>query len=268
MKKGIFCVLLSILNIVLLCSCGAGSSSAEASLPELVIGGAEYAPYFYTDTEEYTGIDVELATEACRRMGYRPVFVSLDLENRAKALANSSVDCLWTCLTMDDREEDYTWAGPYLYTRRVYVVPEDSDIENVEDLAGKKVSVQASSTSEEIILSGQVEVLDKIDTFAVYPSLGEVFMALRSGYVDAMIGHEGALKIYTEQYPGEYRYLNMDLIRSKLGVAFRKGENEELAAQLTQTLGEMTEDGTTAQILEKYGLDVAQNLYEPQGGTE
>ena len=74
-----------------------------------------------------------------------------------------------------------------------------------------------------------------------------------------------ARKIYTEQYPGEYRYLDMDLIRSQLGVAFRKGENEELAAQLTQTLQEMTEDGTTAQILEKYGLDVEQNLY---GDTE
>ena len=236
----------------------------ENSLPELVIGGAEYAPYFYTDTDEYTGIDVELATEACRRMGYRPVFVSLDLENRAKALSNGSVDCLWTCLTMDGREDEYPWAGPYLYTRRVYVVPQNSSIQNAEDLAGKKVSVQAASTSEEIMLEGKVEALNKVDTFVVYQSLGEVFMALRRGYVDAMIGHEGALKIYTEQYPGEYRYLAMDLIRSRLGVAFRKGEHEELAAQLTQTLQEMTEDGTTAAILEKYGLDVEQNLY---GGT-
>lgn len=265
MKKGIICVALSILNIVLLCACGAGRSSAENSLPELVIGGAEYAPYFYADTDAYTGIDVELATEACRRMGYRPVFVSLDLDNRAKALTNGSVDCLWTCLTMDGREDEYTWAGPYLYTRRVYVVPQDSDIRDAEDLAGKRVSVQAGSTSEEIMLEGQVEALNKVGTFAAYQSLGEVFMALRRGYVDAMIGHEGALKIYTEQYPGEYRYLDMNLIRSQLGVAFRKEENEELAALLTQTLQEMTEDGTTAQILEKYGLDVGQNLY---GGTE
>ena len=265
MKKGIICVALSILNIVLLCACGVGSFSAENSLPELVIGGAEYAPYFYTDTDEYTGIDVELATEACKRMGYRPVFVTLDLNNRAKALKNGVVDCLWTCLTMDGREDEYTWAGPYLYTRRVYVVPQDSEIKSAEDLAGKKVSVQAGSTSEEIMLGGQVEALNKVGTFVVYQSLGEVFMALRRGYVDAMIGHEGALKIYTEQYPGEYRYLDMNLMRSRVGVAFRKGENEELAAKLTQTLQEMTEDGTTAAILEKYGLDVEQNLY---GGTQ
>lgn len=266
MKKRLaLAVVLCIANIVLLCACGAGESSHGDSLPELVIGGAEYAPYFYTDTEEYVGIDVELATEACRRIGYRPVFVSLDLDNRAKALENGRVDCFWTCFTMDGREEEYTWAGPYLYTRRVYVVPQDSDIVTVDDLAGKKVSVQAGSTSEEIMLEGQVEALNKVDTFAVYKSLGEVFMALRRGYVDAMIGHEGALKIYTEQYPGEYRYLDMTLMRSRLGVAFRRGENAELAAQLTEALREMTEDGTTAAILEKYGLDVEQNLY---GGTE
>ncbi len=136
MKKGMICAALCILNIVLLCACGAGRFSTEDSLPELVIGGAEYAPYFYTDTDEYTGIDVELATEACRRMGYRPVFVSLNLDNRAKALANGNVDCLWTCLTMDGREDEYTWVGPYLYTRRVYVVPQDSSIQSAEDLHG------------------------------------------------------------------------------------------------------------------------------------
>ena len=266
MRKRFLILLISIINMILLCSCGRDMSVLDASLPELVIGGAEYAPYFYTDTEGYAGIDVELATEACKRMGYRPVFVSLDLDNRAKALKNGGVDCLWTCLTMEGREDDYTWAGPYLYTRRVYVVPQDSDIMSVEDLSGKKISVQADSTSEEIILSGQVPELAGVDSFVTYQSLGEVFMALRRDYVDAMIGHEGALKLYTEQYPGEYRYLNMDLLQSKIGVAFRKGEKEDLAAQLTQTLTEMTEDGTTAQILEKYGLDVELNLYD--GGTK
>ena len=258
-------ILLCIVNIVCLCSCGAGASSSDASLPELVIGGAEYAPYFYTVTDEYEGIDVELATEACRRMGYRPVFVGLELDNRSRALVSGDVDCLWTCLTMDGREEEFTWAGPYLYTNRVYVVPQNSSIHRVEDLAGKKISMQAGSTSEEIVFGGQVKELDQVETFAAYQSLGEVFMALRRGYVDAMIGHEGALKLYTEQYPGEYRYLNMNLLRSKVGVAFNKGGNEVLAAQLTQTLQEMTEDGTTAAILEKYGLDVEQNLY---GGAE
>lgn len=265
MKKRIALVLVFIINIMALCSCGSRKES-QRNLPELVIGGAEYAPYFYTDTKGYAGIDVELATEACKRMGYRPVFVSLDLDNRAGALKNGKVDCLWTCFTMEGREDDYTWAGPYLYTRRVYVVPQDSSIMNVEDLAGKKIAVQADSTSEEIILSGQAPELDLVDSFITYQSLGEVFMALRRDYVDAMIGHEGALKLYTEQYPGEYRYLNMDLIQSKVGVAFRRGENEDLAAQLTKTLTEMTEDGTTAQILEKYGLDVERNLYD--GGTK
>ena len=265
MKKGVIFLLAGIMNMIMMCSCGLTGEAQEESLPELVIGGAEYAPYFYADTDGYAGIDVELAVEACRRMGLRPLFVSLDLDNRARALENGNVDCLWTCLTMDGRGEEYTWAGPYLYTRRVYVVPQESSIRTVEDLAGKKVSVQAGSTSEEIVLEGRIEELEQVDTFAAYQSLGEVFMALRRGYVDAMIGHEGALKIYTEQYPGEYRYLDMSLMRSRLGVAFRKGENEEMVTQLTQTLQEMTEDGTTAAILEKYGLDVEQNLY---GGAE
>lgn len=264
MKKiaiAFWCILL---NIVALCSCGFGQEAQEA-LPELIIGGADYAPYFYTDTDEYTGIDVDIATEACRRMGYRPVFRELDLDNRAKALENGMVDCLWTCLTMDGREEKYTWAGPYLYTRRVYAVAADSKIRTKEDLTGVKLAVQADSASEETILEQESNGTSDFSEIVTYRSVGEVFMALRRGYVDAVAGHEGALRIYTEEYPGEYSFLDMNLLRSRLGVAFRKGDHEELAAELTRTMDEMIADGTMVQILEKYGLDVEQNLY---GGTE
>ena len=38
-------------------------------------GSDDYEPYSYLDeTGEFTGIDVDLAREACRRLGYRPEF--------------------------------------------------------------------------------------------------------------------------------------------------------------------------------------------------
>ena len=47
---------------------------------------------------------------------------------------------------------------------------------------------------------------------------------------------------------------------SALGVAFRKGTHVELAERLTDTLHEMEQDGTTKNIVEKYGFDADQVL--------
>lgn len=265
-RKRSFLFLL-ILGIFLLSSCGLAQKEANVSLPELKIGGALYEPYFYKDVDgEYTGIDVEIAREACRRMGYQPVFVELELNQRDRLLEEQTIDCMWSCLSMDERREDYLWAGPYLYSNRVVVVKESDDsIKKLSDLKGKMIAVQANSTSEKIFLEQSNSQIPDVEHMYSYRSIGEVFTALRKGYVDAIAGHEGALLIYTKEYPGEYRYLNMSIERAKLGVAFAKNGDEKLAEQLTQVLDQMNEDGTIAAIIQQYGLDVEKNIY---GGEE
>ena len=41
---------------------------------------------------------------------------------------------------MDGRENDYQWAGPYLVSRQVIAVSEQSSIERMSDLAGKTIA--------------------------------------------------------------------------------------------------------------------------------
>lgn len=153
MRKKAWILLLFATLIALLCACSDTAQQPETEKPKIRIGGTTYAPYFYRNIGgNYTGIDVEIAEEACARIGYEPVFVELDIDRRFELLNEDYVDCLWSCLTMDDREDEFIWAGPYMYTQRVVVVPADSEIETLEDLDGKCVAVQAGSTSEEIIL--------------------------------------------------------------------------------------------------------------------
>ena len=97
-----------------------------------------------------------------------------------------------------------------------------------------------------------------------YRTIADAFTALRKGYVNAVGGHEAALGQYTAEYPEAYRYLNINLYRSRLGVAFAKDRDEQLVQKLTQTLSEMREDGTIAEILTGYHLDVESNLYKEE----
>ncbi len=257
MRKKAWILLLFATLIALLCACSDTAQQPETEKPKIRIGGTTYAPYFYRNIGgNYTGIDVEIAEEACARIGYEPVFVELDIDRRFELLNEDYVDCLWSCLTMDDREDEFIWAGPYMYTQRVVVVPADSEIETLEDLDGKCVAVQAGSTSEEIILEGLNPNLPEISNLSTFSTVG---------YADAIIGHESSLKLYTDEYPDSYRYLNMSVCSDAVGVAFKPDGDEALAEKLTQALLEMREDGTTAAIVKKYGLDAEKSV---NGGTE
>lgn len=215
-------------------------------------------------SRSYAGIDVEIAAEACRRIGYEPVFREIALDERFARLAAGEVDCLWSCLTMDGREDEFLWAGPYLYTQRVIVVRADSGIRSIEDLADQRVAVQSGSTSEHILTDGLDNEFSALARLTVYPELGQVFAALRGGYVDAAAGMEGALKQYLDDYPGEYRLLNMSFRSQAQGVAFRKNGDTALAQKLRDALADITADGTTAAIISAHGLNVEKNVY---GGT-
>ena len=266
MRKKAWILLLFATLIALLCACSDTAQQPETEKPKIRIGGTTYAPYFYRNIGgNYTGIDVEIAEEACARIGYEPVFEELNIDRRFELLDEDYVDCLWSCLTMDGREEEFIWAGPYMYTQRVVVVSTDSEIETLEDLTGKRVAVQAGSTSEEIILKGLNPSLPEITDLSTFSTVGEVFTSLRKGYVDAIIGHESSLRLYTDEYPDSYRYLNMSVCSDAVGVAFKPDGDAALAEKLTQALLEMREDGTTAAIVKKYGLDVEISV---NGGTE
>ena len=262
MKRYLTLICLCMFMAFGLCGCSSAASSAEADLPELVIGASIYEPYFYLDINgPYAGIDADIMREACRRMGYQPVIKGLDLDRRFVSLEAGNVDCIWTGLTMEGRETAFDWAGPYLYTRRVVVVPEDSSIETLADLEGKRMSVQTGSTTESILLSCQNPVFPELRQLTSFPELGEVFTALRNGYVDAASGMEAGLQVYLDEHPGQYRFLNMSIRSQALGVAFKKGSHSDLAAELSNIFTEMKEDGTIQAILESYGLDPETNMY-------
>lgn len=244
------------------------SEEQEQELPILRIGSDDYEPYSYLDEKgDFTGIDVDLAQEACRRLGYRPEFHQVVWENKDHELEMGNIDCLWGSFTMTGREDLYQWAGPYLYSRQVVLVRADSDITTLTDLAGKRVAVQATSKPETVFLERpEPECVPEVGEVYCFSTMEEVYSAIRKGFVDAIAGHEGAMRTFMEDSPGSWRILDQSLLVSALGVAFPKGTNESLSAQLTAVLQEMQEDGTTKAIVEKYGLD-PDMIFSGEGGN-
>lgn len=232
------------------------------SLPKIVVGCDDYSPFSYTDVNgETTGIDVELAKEAFGKMGYQPEFTFINWEEKKELLKDGTIDCIWSSFSMDGREEDYKWAGPYMQSHQVIAVNKDSEIQNLEDLKGKIIGVQSTTKPEEMFRNHEGVVSDFGKIISVQ-NRDVLYTFLSKGYVDAIAAHDTSIEQFMEDFNMEYRILDEPLLTVGLGVAFEKEDERGLDEQLSKILKEMREDGTVKAILEKYLGDADRYLGE------
>ena len=243
-----------------LTACG-GTDAKNRDLPQILIGSDTYPPYIYLNNDGVpTGIDVEIATEAFRRMGYAARFEVIDWEQKTALVESGAIDCIWGCFSMDGREEVYRWAGPYMVSRQVAAVDADSSIRALSDLAGKTVAVQSTGKPEEIFLSGSDPRIPQTVEVLSIENRSVQYAMLACGYVDAIAAHETAILQYMKDNSVEFRILKEPLLVTGLGIAFAKNDTRGLDSQLTDTLAQMRADGTLERIIGRYLENAAQYL--------
>ena len=150
-----------------LCACGKTKDQTRKTTKdankEIMIGGDNYPPFNYTDENgNMAGIDVEFAREAFHRMGYKPVFVNIDWENKKNLVEQGKIDCIWACFSVTGRENDYHWAGPYMLSRQVIAVNDSSKINKLSDLKNKIIAVQSTTKPEELFLKQTDSKIPKV----------------------------------------------------------------------------------------------------------
>ena len=248
---------------LMLAGCGRQPTAPEGTeLPPVYVGSDNYPHYNYEATDEKpTGIDVELAKEAFRRMGYRAVFVTIDWEDKKELVETGKIDCIWGSFSIDGREDQYLWSEPYMYSYQVVAVRKDSDIHTFADLAGKRVAVQTTTKPEELFLSHADSRIPQVEEVFSLQNRELVYPYLSKGYVDAIAAHKVAILQCMADYGLEYRILEEPLLTVGLGVAFAKNDTRGLAEALSATFRDMRADGTLARILGRY-LDAPETYLE------
>jgi len=215
---------------------------------------AEFPPYGYMDDNgEYTGFDLELAEEVCKRKGWELVKQPIDWDAKDMELSSGAIDCIWNGFTINGREDDYTFSVPYVDNSQVYVVKEDSDIKSEADMSGKVVGVQADSSA----LAALEDAEGKADLAATFADLVQFadyntgFMNLESGAIDVLALDIGVANYQIASRDGGFVILDEQLATEQYGIGFLKG-NDALKDEVEATLMEMVNDGTFMQIAEKY----------------
>ena len=156
---------------------GAQATSAaadgSANITTLTVGfDKSYPPYGFMDqkTGEYTGFDLELAKEVCKRNNWELALEPIDWDAKDSLLNSGEITCIWNGFTLEGREDDYTFSDPYMLNGQVVVVKKDSGIKSLADLKGKVVITQTDSAALDLL---QGDKKDVADTFKKLETIGD-----------------------------------------------------------------------------------------------
>ena len=235
-----------------LTSCGE-TKAKDGGLPQIVVGSDTYPPYIYLNNDGIpAGIDVEIATEAFRRMGYSTQFEPIDWEQKTTLVESGAIDCIWGCFSMEGREALYHWAGPYMVSRQVVAVNDDSGIQSLSDLAGKTIAVQSTGKPEEIFLESGEPDIPQFEDIISLEDRSVQYATLDCGYVDAIAAHETTILQYMADYGADFRILEEPLLITGIGAAFSVNDHRRLVRQRNDTVAQMRQDGTMQEIVDRY----------------
>lgn len=261
LKKLVAFILAGVMAAALLSACGNSPSGnqQDAAKTTFTVGfDQDFPPYGYVgDDGQFTGFDIEMATECAKRMGLEIKLQPVDWDSKDLELSSGSIDCIWNGFTMTGREDDYTWTEPYMDNSQVFVVKKDSGITKVADLKDKVVTAQADSAALNALNDEK-----HADTKALFSKLltcqqyNSAFMDLEAGAVDSVAMDIGVAKYQIQGKEDQYVILDEPILEEQYGVGFFKG-NTELRDKVQNTLKEMVKDGFFAELSDKYfGYDV------------
>ena len=227
-----------------------GAGSIEGSGETITVASdIAYAPFEYVENGEPVGFDIDLMREIGRRAGFTPEFQNVTFDGIVPGLGNNLYDAAISAMTITpEREESIDFSDPYFNADQSLLVPADSGILSVDDLADTVVGVQlgttGASTAEEYQAAGQVGEVRTFDT------IEDAFAALENGQVDAVINDLPVSQARANQSDGRLEIVETIPTGEQYGIAFPT--DSELVEPTNQALEQIKQDGTYAEIYEKW----------------
>ena len=235
------------------------TSSEESKVVRIGAYGA-HVPFNYMEGDELVGYEVDIWKEIAERNNLELEYtISSDVAGLFTMLDTGKIDTILCQVSAtEERAEKYDFSDPYMYSPGGWFINENSDdVNSIEDLFGKSVGVIAGSV--DIDMYNEADPEGKIEQV--------IYSNTAAAYEDVRLGRLDAVGISIPQ--GSYLIKNGDVSGLKVsgynGITetdifpFLKGTNEDLRQMANDTINDMREDGSLAELSIKwFGADVTE----------
>ena len=196
-----------------------------------------------------TGFDVEIAKLLVADLGIDPEDTSVVTyeetisDNREPFLEQGKVDLVLASYSItDERRAVVGQTGPYFLTGQQLLVPTDSDVESIDDLAGQEVCSVTGSTSIDRINEAGAKGIG-------FDSYSECVQKVLDGTVPAMSTDGSILAGYAAQNEGQLKVVGEEFSEERIGVGYSL-EHPEMCEWINEVLEDSFEDGSWAAAFE------------------
>ncbi|MSU03541.1 EAL domain-containing protein [Tissierella sp. DSM 105185] len=217
-------------------------------------GDKDHPPYQYTDKDgKPTGFSVDVINAIAEEMNLNIELTLMEWSDAVKTFENGQVDGVIYMAQREDWQRTYKFVPPIIIDRQViFVNRETVNINNLEDLAGLRVSYQESDYSEPYI--------KEIPYVEIFPksNLQEAMLDLKMKNVDAVVGNKLVGIYYLQKYKltDSIKIAGEPVLTVTYGTAISK-DNEELSIVLEEGFNTIKENKVYEQIYRKwFGEDV------------
>lgn len=214
---------------------------------------AAFPPYeSIADDGSFEGIDVDIAGKIAEKLGLELVVDDMEFGSIITSVQTGKEDIAMAGLTItDERKQNVDFTDSYATGVQVVIVPIDSDIETIDDLEGKQIGCQESTTgyiycSDTPENGGYGE-----ENVTAFPNGANAVQALLGGKVDAVVIDSQPAQEFVAQNAGKLKILSTEFVSEDYAIGVSK-DNTALRDAVNNALKELIDDGTVQAILDQY----------------
>ena len=207
-------------------------------------------------SRQIVGFDVDMCEALSKQLGLKLEHRGISVEARVPELSLGRVDVVSAAFGYTkERADQVEFTSSHYQTPIKLVVPIASGLNNINELAGKKISAIKGSTLE--LFARRVLPSAEVLTFQDGPA---AFLALSQGKVQAMAQTQTGGIRYVNETGGLYKFADGSLAWEPTALGVKKSEPELLAA-VNDALDKMEKDGVIDTLWAKwYGPKTKYNI--------
>ena len=212
---------------------------------------ATWPPFEFIDENgNLTGFEVELMPLIGEHVGVTMTVENIPWDTIFAGLANGQYDGVASGVTItEERKMSMDFSTPIASQGQVVIVMTESDVQSVNDLAGRKVGVQIGTTGDFALDDYNVEKRQ-------YDDIGLAILDMVNGNIDACVCDSiiaSDFVLANENYKGMLRTAGEPFTSEEIAIAVKKG-NTELLNLINEGLEAMKADGSYDELKAKWNL--------------
>ncbi|MFD0826311.1 transporter substrate-binding domain-containing protein [Neobacillus sp. M.A.Huq-85] len=214
-----------------------------------IAGDNNFPPFEYlSDSGVYSGFNVDVMNAISIQTGMKIEYYPMPWNQALQALKSGKVDAIQGMKNYPSRRKTYAFSKDYfISSQAIFVLKDNMYIRQIENLEGKKVAVQQSDVSNELLNKVNHVKLIKTD------NQQQAVQLLIKGKVDAFVGNRitGQYVLQKIGKQSQIKIVGEEINPTEYSIAVLP-KNKALLTTFNKGISQIKKDGTYEKIVKKW----------------